>query len=102
MTPALEYNVSASNLQSALEAFLGLGRVYVTQTGDGYASSAFGFSWRILFEVVTSDLQSFQVIPGADWKGVGATIHVQLPAGRARWNWVIGNTPEVRLVAVCA
>ena len=38
-----------------------------------------GFEWNILFLVVRDDLNSFQALPGSDWRGTGVTLRVRRP-----------------------
>lgn len=59
-----------------------------------------GRTWILAFKHTEADLDTFQVEPEADWRGLGGAIEVQRPGGIAPLTATLGSPSEVQTVAL--
>ncbi|OWZ23436.1 Titin isoform N2B [Phytophthora megakarya] len=97
-TPPLPHNISATDLQTALENLITIGAVNVTRSANGY-----GYNWVVTFlSEVKSDI-SMLVVDGTELQGPGArvlaarTLAGSLPSFYCEQNGVAGPAAEVTL-----
>lgn len=65
----------------------------------GYTSGN-GRTWILAFKHTDADLETFQVEPQADWRGLGAAVEVQRPGGITPLTATLGAPSEVQTVAL--
>lgn len=63
-------------------------------------TSGNGRKWILAFKHTDADLDTFQVEPEADWRGLGGAIRVQRPGGIAPLTATLGSPSEVQTVAL--
>jgi hypothetical protein len=63
------------------------------KTGNGHEK-------HLLFKSHTSDLNTFNVVPEANWRGAGAYLKVQRPNAVPPNQFVLGNLPEIQTIAL--
>lgn len=61
-----------------------------------------GRTWILAFKHTDADLDTFQVEPEANWRGLGGAIQVQRPGGIAPLTATLGSPSEVQTVALRA
>lgn len=59
-----------------------------------------GRTWILAFKHTGADLDTFQVEPEADWRGLGGSIEVQRPGGISPLTATLGSPSEVQTVAL--
>lgn len=59
-----------------------------------------GRTWILAFKHTDADLDTFQVEPEADWRGLGGAIEVQRPGGIAPLTATLGSPSEIQTVAL--
>lgn len=59
-----------------------------------------GRKWILAFKHTDLNLDTFQVEPQADWRGLGASIEVQRPGGIAPYTATLGSPSEVQTIAL--
>ena len=59
-----------------------------------------GRTWILAFKDTNLNLNTFQVEPQADWRGLGASIEIQRPGGIAPFTATLGSPSEVQTVAL--
>lgn len=59
-----------------------------------------GRTWMLAFKHTDADLDTFQVEPEADWRGLGGGIEVRRPGGIAPLTATLGSPSEVQTVAL--
>lgn len=73
-------------------------------SSDYAGSSVFavgnGRTWILAFKQANADLDTFQVEPHADWRGLGAMVEVHRPGGVAPLTAMLGSPSEVQTLAL--
>lgn len=100
-------NAQGGHDELTVEAILVAGSSY-TMSGlfasDYEGSTAYttgnGRTWILAFKHTDADLDTFQVEPEADWRGLGGSIEVQRPGGIAPLTATLGSPSEVQTVAL--
>lgn len=68
--------------------------------GSTAYTSGNGRTWILAFKHTDADLETFQVEPQADWRGLGAAVEVQRPGGSAPLTAMLGAPSEMQTVAL--
>lgn len=68
--------------------------------GNAAHTVANGRTWILGFKQATAELNTFQVEPQSDWRGLGATIEVRRPGGIAPLTTTLGSPPEIQTLAL--
>ncbi|CAM9326506.1 unnamed protein product, partial [Hapterophycus canaliculatus] len=61
-----------------------------------------GRTWILAFKHTDADLDTFQVEPQEDWRGLGGAVEVQRPGGIAPLTATLGSPSEIQTVALRA
>lgn len=68
--------------------------------GNAAHTVANGRTWILAFKQTTADLNTFQIEPQSDWRGLGATVEVRRPGGISPLTATLGSPSEIQTLAL--